>query len=405
MSHIFIDIRTLAFVLMLVTGLMAAMMFVFWRTQKTYPGVGYWALSNLSAAAGFFLIALRSAAPEIFTVVLGNTLAIGTLALAYEGNRRYRALTPNYFASLGIPAALGIVLAFFTYAVPDLNSRIIAVSAAAGLLAFLSVLVFWRPSARERKSVPFLIGGITYFVYGVIMTGQIGVAYALSDMNDLFTPDRIQSIFLMTFIVFAVVWTFNYVILNNERLHEELGAAEEVLVRLATTDYLTGLANNRAFFEFASAEIKRSRRHGIPMTLIVFDLDHFKAINDTHGHAAGDHVLRAVATLCTRITRQNDIMARIGGEEFGLLLTHAEPRRGRMVAEQLRKALEGLELDHNGTPIRITASFGVAGLRRSDTLATLLDRADENLYQAKADGRNRVAAESGDKPLRLLSTA
>ena len=405
MSHVFIDIRTLTFVLMIVTGLMASMMFVFWRTQKTYPGVGYWALSNLSAAAGFFLIGLRGTAPEALTVVLGNTLAIGTLALAYEGNRRFRALTPNYFASFGIPAALAIVLAFFTYAVPDLNSRILAMSAAASLLAFLSVLVFWRPTARERKSVPFLIVGITYFVYGLIMTARIGVTYALSDVNELFSPDWMQSIFFITFIVFAVVWTFNYVILNNERLHEELSAAEEVLVKLATTDYLTGLANNRAFFEFASAEIKRSRRHGIPMTLIVFDLDHFKEINDTHGHAAGDRVLMAVAMLCTRITRQNDIMARIGGEEFGLLLTHADSRRGRMVAEQLRKALEGLELDHNGTPIRITASFGVAGLRKTDTLATLLDRADENLYQAKTDGRNRVAAESGDKRLRLLSTA
>ena len=403
MTDVFIDLRTLSFVLMLVTALMASVMFVIWKTQKTYPGVGYWTIANLVAAGGFLLIALRGSWPELISVIAGSSLAVASLAIAYEGNRRFRGLDPLYRLSVGVVIANALVLVFFTYLFPDLLARIAVVSAALLVIALACFLLFWRAPQPKHHTLPYRLVALTYLAFAAVMGARIAATYAYSDLPEFFTPDWIQSVFFMSFIVFAIVWTFNYVILNNERLHTELRTAETELVKLATTDYLTGLANNRAFFEFAQAEIKRSRRHKFPMTLVVFDLDLFKNINDTYGHSAGDLVLKELAGLSRRIIRENDIVARIGGEEFAMVLTHADLARGRVVAENFRSALENLDIVYEGVKIPVTASFGVAEMRPSDTVSSMLTRADENLYQAKADGRNRIESDSGTNGLRLIS--
>jgi diguanylate cyclase (GGDEF)-like protein len=403
MTDVFIDLRTLSFVLMLVTALMASVMFVIWKTQKTYPGVGYWTVANLVAAGAFFLIALRGSWPEIISVIAGSSLAVASLAIAYEGNRRFRGLDPQYWLSAGVVVVNALVLAFFTYAFPDLFARIAVVSGSLFVIALACFLLFWRAPQPQHHKLPYRLVSLTYLAFAAVMAVRIAATYAYSDLYEFFTPDWIQSVLFMSFIVFAIIWTFNYVILNNERLHTELRTAEAELVKLATTDYLTGLANNRAFFEFAVSEIKRSRRHRFPMTLVVFDLDLFKNINDTYGHAAGDLVLKELADLTRRIIRQSDLVARIGGEEFAMILTHADLARGRVVAENFRYALEHSEFVYEGVRIPVTASFGVAEMRPSDTVSSLLTRADENLYQAKAEGRNRIGADSGTNGLRLIS--
>lgn len=196
--------------------------------------------------------------------------------------------------------------------------------------------------------------------------------------------------------------------LNSERLNEELRAKENELLERATTDFLTGVSNKRAFDEFASAEIKRSRRYNIPTCLVLLDLDHFKKVNDTFGHAVGDKVLTEIGILLKRMTRQHDLIARIGGEEFGLLLTHTDIESGHAVAEAFRREIQNLEIKHAAINLSVTSSFGVAELRELDTLESLLERADTHLYKAKDKGRNRVSSEakSGSKKgLRLLSQA
>src|SRR5690606_5821638 len=331
------------------------------------------------------------------------SLAVASLAIAYEGNRRFRGLDPKYWLSMGVVAGNALVLIFFTYALPDLFARIAVLSGSLCVIAFACFLLFWRVPQPKDHTLPYRLVSLTYLAFAGVMAARIAATYAYSDLIEFYTPDWIQSVFFMSFIVFAIVWTFNYVILNNERLHTELRMAETELVKLATTDYLTGLANNRAFFEFAQAEIKRSRRHKFPMTLVVFDLDLFKNINDTYGHSAGDLVLKELAGLSRRIIRENDIVARIGGEEFAMVLTHADLARGRMVAENFRSALEHSDFKYEGIRLPVTASFGVAEMRPSDTVSSLLTRADENLYQAKAEGRNRIGSDSGTNGLRLIS--
>ena len=167
---------------------------------------------------------------------------------------------------------------------------------------------------------------------------------------------------------------------------------EGELVRLATTDWLTGVANRQHFLELAHQEFKRSRRYGKPMMVVMIDLDRFKDINDTYGHAMGDEILRQAAKLCRGSLRDSDIFGRLGGEEFAAVLVEAELSEGGMVAERLREALAGLRvgLDESG-PV-CTGSLGLAQMcDRDQRLDDLLKRASSALYQAKRSGRNLVA--------------
>jgi diguanylate cyclase (GGDEF)-like protein len=167
--------------------------------------------------------------------------------------------------------------------------------------------------------------------------------------------------------------------------------------RLVTTDELTGLHNRRNFFELARREFRKMRRYEFSLTALMFDIDEFKAVNDTHGHAAGDEVLRAVAACCRQCVRSVDILGRYGGEEFALLLPHTEAAEAtETVAERIRAAVEAETVVVDGTEISVTVSVGVAGADPDDeTLDDLLERADAALYRAKDEGRNRVVVQAG----------
>ncbi len=161
----------------------------------------------------------------------------------------------------------------------------------------------------------------------------------------------------------------------------------------STTDFLTGLPNRRAFFEAADAELARARRHGFQLVLMLLDVDFFKKINDTAGHAAGDQALKAVAHTLKHSRRQGDLVARLGGEEFVVLLTHCEPDDGWRFAERLREALASQEiaLGEGQPPLHLTVSVGLAASGAHGlALDTLLARADDAMYKAKHAGRNRT---------------
>lgn len=186
----------------------------------------------------------------------------------------------------------------------------------------------------------------------------------------------------------------------------ELGAAlrmatlvEETRV-MATTDALTGLSNRRAFLDWAGRELRRSHRYHDPMSLILLDIDHFKRINDNHGHAAGDVVLATVARLLAGTVRNCDVVARWGGEEFVLALPSTPLTGASEVAERARRLIEAAVIQARpSTPIPVTASFGAAELLKGETMEQMIDRADRAMYEAKSSGRNRVrcAGDPGDE--------
>lgn len=168
---------------------------------------------------------------------------------------------------------------------------------------------------------------------------------------------------------------------------------EQELAAQAHTDPLTGVCTRRHFLELAESELARTRRYGGTLSLLMLDLDGFKLINDTHGHQVGDRVLQALGDTCRKVFRNIDIVGRLGGEEFAVLLPATDTQKACEVAERLRRRIEAATVPvARGSTLHFTASIGVTGLKGSQTdIAALLDLADRALYEAKHGGRNRVA--------------
>jgi diguanylate cyclase (GGDEF)-like protein len=165
----------------------------------------------------------------------------------------------------------------------------------------------------------------------------------------------------------------------------------EEIYRLMTLDGLTQLHNRRFFQEAIEREFARSKRYGHPFCLVMFDLDNFKRINDTHGHLAGDDVLRRVGSLVATKVRTNDLVARVGGEEFAVILPEADRMGGVALAEKLRKMIASERFEHEGASIPVTISLGVAAFASTyEACADLYKAADDRLYEAKRNGRNQV---------------
>jgi two-component system cell cycle response regulator len=162
--------------------------------------------------------------------------------------------------------------------------------------------------------------------------------------------------------------------------------------RLAAIDALTGLRNRRSFSELLNVEYARASRYGSALSFLLLDVDHFKAVNDHHGHPGGDAVLATVGGLLRTCLRTPDLPARWGGEEFVVALPSTDLEGATVVAERIRQAIQGLAISHAGAAIPITASVGVATLRGGESLDSLIDRADRAMYEAKGGGRNRVVA-------------
>lgn len=190
-----------------------------------------------------------------------------------------------------------------------------------------------------------------------------------------------------------LVRTLEQVVVEKEALAADLRDANERLARLASTDALTGLLNRRAFQDALRRDLARASRSGDPLGVVIADVDHFKRVNDTHGHPAGDEVLRVFAQIFRDSVREGDVAARWGGEEFALVLPATDVAGAAVVAERIRGRLEQATIPVGACSVRVTASFGVAALRAGPgdlPIDELVRRADEALYEAKHAGRNQV---------------
>ncbi len=179
-----------------------------------------------------------------------------------------------------------------------------------------------------------------------------------------------------------LAWIYDYTERRN---------MEEALRDMASRDPLTGIYNRRSFMELARQQLARAHRFHEPLAVFVLDVDHFKRINDTYGHATGDDALRMVAGGCQAILREYDILGRLGGEEFVVVLPGATADETRVVAERVRRNLARMAIPAPDAPFHLTSSIGIAGLEgATDTLEKAIHRADLALYSAKREGRNRV---------------
>ena len=213
-------------------------------------------------------------------------------------------------------------------------------------------------------------------------------------LRNAFTPERIEIIQLLA--------SQMVISMDNATLYAELEArvaerthklheANEKLTLLATLDSLTGAYNRRHFIEVANTEMSRSMRSGRPLGIMMIDIDHFKMINDSYGHSAGDEALKKVVKTCLDTLRPGDIFGRLGGEEFAVILPDTDIQLCVNVAERLRSSVEQLSIESPPHQFSVTLSIGVCSATGNDnTLEHLLHIADQGLYKAKHEGRNKV---------------
>ena len=246
-----------------------------------------------------------------------------------------------------------------------------------------------------------LLAGIVASLISYSVTSPIADISAVVDRiakGDLKARVEVEGAGVLEPLALGVNTMAERVALNQESMREQIHRATQELRRqkeaaemAARVDPLTGVHSRRAFNEAAEIEIQRALRYGQPLSLIMVDLDHFKAVNDTYGHTTGDAVLASFTHTISQEVREFDVVGRVGGEEFAVLLPNTEVTEALRVAERMRLAVAGSELQADGDLLRYTASFGVAGFDpRELSLNRFVDRADRALYEAKRTGRNRV---------------
>ena len=398
MSAVFLDLVTIGFVLLIVTTVLSLAMVFIYFNNKTYAGFKHWTAANILLTAGFFFLGLRDLVPDFYSVLLGNTLSLGSILISFEGSRKFLGLNKCRRFSFAMLIVQSLALVYFIYVNNSLNGRIVFGSACLAAVSGYASASFYKLSGRN---LVYRFVAIIYALFSLVLLVRIFYTYFFAHLQNFYTPDWAQSIFHLAFLVFTIIWTFCFMLLNNERLQSNLQSAQRELEAIAATDFLTGINNNRHFYEIGENEIQRAKRFLYPLSLIMFDLDFFKRINDTEGHAAGDIVLVKVIEICRKKLRTIDVFGRLGGEEFAILLPHTDLEGGKIAAEHLRRAIEETEIELNPqVAVKITASFGITQLRDSDTeIQTLLNRADAVLYKAKRAGRNRtVSDESTNSP-------
>lgn len=287
--------------------------------------------------------------------------------LAIRAGVRRRMLPWVLFASI-----LGLNLAVI-WALPALpggiraNSWILVLPGLVG--ALLSLPFTLRQTALEA-------GGS--LIIPLVARATYADAFPLLDYYAVLVP------ILMVFVYFKVLL---------DRLYRQIQAHVRTIQDLAVRDALTGLHNRRHFMEQAEQRLRLADRSGRPAGLLMVDIDHFKRVNDGLGHASGDQVLREVALRMAASLRGTDLLARLGGEEFGIVLPDAGPDAVAAGAERIRAAIAAKPVTlEDGVPYPVTISLGSAQFAHGDTLDGLLARADAALYQAKREGRNRVVA-------------
>ena len=236
------------------------------------------------------------------------------------------------------------------------------------------------------------IDGIERLVSYKRLKGYPLVVLVTAALNDTLEPWRRQVIMVSIALFFVTIWGALFSGQLIEALRK-LGENTQELERLATEDSLTGLFNRRYLMQTGAHEVARMRRYGSPMALMLLDVDNFKEINDTWGHPVGDRVLLGLARVMNAIVRDQDIVGRLGGEEFAIMLPETDAEGAVVIAERMRAAVQAAEMTvtEEGGAVRITVSIGFTTLApENDSFDAALVRADKALYRAKESGRNCV---------------
>ncbi len=353
-----------------------------------------WMCYALAAAFAFALIGLRPDGPVWLTHTGASIFHVLGLVFARYGVEVFLHVRPNrveYAATL----CLGLVV-FVWIGPTDEAPRVALTSLLSATLILGAMLSCWTPLRTEFGQRFAWIAAVPITALFLINL-KLGWTAAMGASTTLGSTGTVNTVVWMVTLVAAAVFNFLFLFLVGMRMQRSL-------LRIATHDPLTGVLNRRGMQVLLQAEWQRSQRYGAPFAIIALDVDHFKRVNDTHGHDAGDKVLVALAALLDKEVRDTDRVARMGGEEFLVLLPACKANvEGVRLAQRLRNVLARMPVTlASGSPLTVTASWGVAGHQGHSgpdaSVEDLLRRADAALYEGKGQGRDCVVL-SGDLPV------
>jgi diguanylate cyclase (GGDEF)-like protein len=279
-------------------------------------------------------------------------------------------------------------LAFFTLIHPSPDAQLVVINLVCAVVATLSILTLLR-CADKTVRVPCIATAALLSVFVLTMLLRIVGALLHSVPGQSLVSSLLSESILFGYEIVIVGVPLCYFWMTTTRLTRLWGRENQ----LARTDPLTGLPNRRALEEWGERAMAQSRSRLMSFTVLAIDVDHFKQVNDRFGHKGGDIALRSMAQALTAAVRKEDLVARLGGEEFVVLFWNEGVERTLIAAERIRQIVESLNIFVDDQVINVTVSSGVAVFEADDTLETVLRRADRALYAAKLAGRNRVMLE------------
>ena len=373
------DTSTLYLFATMVAGMLGAMLLLFGK-QENIPALKWWGTAYLLGAASVAIWTIggdRLGEPLLLALHATGFVACG---MVWNASRVFHGRKPNLLGLLlGAIVWVGAVLAM-----PSLNPamRLIVGAMIVAVYAGLTASELWSERRRTmQKRWPTIAVPV---MHGCVLALPILLGSLLRPHDETFTRSIWVTAFSVELILYAIGTVFVIFMLVSDR---------EVTVHktAASVDPLSGMLNRRGFTEACNQLIEREAAAGRPVTVLIFDIDHFKSINDRFGHPAGDEILKLFSTVVISNLRINDLSGRIGGEEFAALLA-CPLEEGVIVAERVREAFEASNIVCEQGPVDTTVSIGVAGGPAGTELEVLLAAADTALYQAKRSGRNRVEA-------------
>jgi diguanylate cyclase (GGDEF)-like protein len=378
---------TLYLVATMVAALLGAML-LFFGNQEKIPALKWWGTAYLLGAGSVAVWTMASP-------MLGETLslamnAVGFVAcgMVWNASRVFHGRKPNL---PGLVIGALVWVAAVASLPPEASA--IRMTIGAGIVAIYAALTATELWFERRRTLQKRWPAIAVPVlHGCVLMLPVLLGDLLHPHDAAFGSSIWVKVFSIELILYAVGTVFVIFMLVSDR-------AVTVHKNAASVDPLTGLFNRRGFSEACSRVIEREAHAGRPVTVMMFDIDHFKSINDRFGHPAGDEILKLFAAVVVNNVRLSDLSGRIGGEEFAALLP-CPLEEGVVVAERVREAFEASGIVDETGPVDTTVSIGVAGGPAGTELEVLLAAADTALYQAKRGGRNRVEA-AEELPLSL----
>lgn len=382
-----LDTSTLYLVATMVAAMLGAMLLLFGK-QENIPALKWWGAAYLLGAASVGLWTLASGSLGEMPLLALNAVGFVACGMVWNASRVFHGRKPNLPGL--VLGAIAWIAAVMTVAPVNSALRMTIGASIVTVYAALTASELWSERRRAlQRRWPMILVPV---MHGFVLMLPILLGNLLHPHDGKFAGSIWVTGFSVELVLYAVGTVFVIFILVSERAVIKHKTA-------ASMDPLTSMFNRRGFAEACARVIDREANAGRPVTVLIFDIDHFKSINDRFGHAAGDEILKLFATVVINSLRLSDLSGRIGGEEFAALLP-CSLEEGVVAAERVREAFASSGIVVEDGPVDTTVSIGVAGGPAGTELEVLLAAADTALYQAKRSGRNRVEA-AEELPLSL----